>query len=116
VTEGEREQRIGELVEVMGIDREEAERRLLDGDLWLVEPALRAGLDGDEAVEEWEWAAGFAQCLENGFAFTGWAPVATSQLIIDMRMRAEEALQRARRLDPPWEAKSSAAGEGERCA
>jgi hypothetical protein len=94
----EREQRLEELMSPpVGLSRAEAERRLRDDDLWLVEPELRDGLDGEEAITQWEYAVGFAECLERGFAYTGWADVATSQLIIDMRLRAEEALLRARR-------------------
>jgi hypothetical protein len=77
-----------------GASREEAERRVADEDLWLLDPELRCGLGGEDAVEEWQEALSFAEALANGFSM---APVgsATLHLPWDATVRAQEALRRA---------------------
>jgi hypothetical protein len=59
----EREQTVQRLMEVQGLPREEAELRVQDDDLWLVDAELRVGLEGQAAVEEWEEAAAFASAI-----------------------------------------------------
>ena len=95
----DREQQIQHLTDWPDcMDREEAERRTRDGDLWLVEPGFRADLQGEEAVHEWEGAVAFMSAMTEGFANTGEGVVnnATSQVLLDALRRAEVALQRAR--------------------
>ncbi len=97
----ERERIIQYLITEIGGDREEAERRLEDGDLWLVEPALRFPFaTAEEAVEEWRQAAAFARGLTEGFsvAVDGERVLgrATMQSILDLCARTEEALRRAK--------------------
>ncbi len=92
----EREQMIEYLVEDVGIDREQAELRMADDDLWLLHPEMRYPFEREEAVEQWEEAAAFAQGLEEGFANHWRLNEATRQLIWDLQVRAEEALRRAR--------------------
>src|SRR3712207_3092081 len=93
----EREQQIQHLME-WPMEREEAERRTRDGDLWLVEAGFRADLQGEEAVREWEGAVAFMEAMTEGFAYTGDGVVnnATSQVLLDALRRAEEQLRRAR--------------------
>jgi hypothetical protein len=95
----EREQIIERLTSLpMGLDRATAERKLVDDDLWLVDPELRAGLEPEEAVREWQEALNFVQCLAEGFSVPD-SPVnrATAHLLWDAVERAEEALRRARK-------------------
>ena len=92
----DREQRIQDLMEEISCEREQAEIRMLDDDLWLLHPSMRMWFAGEEAVEEWEEAAGFVRGLTEGFANYWFLNEATRQLIWDLEQRAEEALRRAR--------------------
>ncbi len=78
--------------------REEAESLTTDPDLWLAEPDLRADLQGEEAVRQWEGAVAFMDAMTQGFAYTSDEVMnrATSMLLLDALRRAEEALRRAR--------------------
>jgi hypothetical protein len=104
MTQQTREEIIDYLTSDIGHERAEAERMLVDDDLWIVDPALRYGFTGEEAVREWSKALTFAKFLAEGFAagppyspggfgleFQG----AIQQMLWDMRERAEEALRRA---------------------
>jgi hypothetical protein len=99
VAEGEaREQIIERLTSFpIGMDRAYVERKLLDDDLWVVDPELRVGLEPEEAVQAWEEAHNFVVCLAEGFSNVP-SPVngATIHLLWDAVYRAEEALRRAR--------------------
>jgi hypothetical protein len=90
-----KEEVLRHLVEVCGVSRREAEARLLDEDLWMLDPELRcaASLEGEEAVEQWEHAVRFADWLGDDNPVLG---EAAQHLVWDMRVRAEEALRRAR--------------------
>jgi hypothetical protein len=92
----EREQTVQRLMEVQGLPREEAELRVQDDDLWLVDAELRVGLEGQAAVEEWEEAAAFASAINRGVGWGEFSNTATAHLVSDLDMRAEEALRRAR--------------------
>jgi hypothetical protein len=86
------------LMEHVGLSREEAERRLEDADLWLLDPELRYSYPpGEEEVSAWEMAADFAASLSEGFERSGVINDATRQLLREMCERADEALRRARR-------------------
>ena len=82
----------------VGLTREEAEARLVDEDLWLVDPARRWAFEGEEGVRQWETAYAFARALAEGFADPPSPAIneATVQLLWDLRDRAEVALRRAR--------------------
>jgi hypothetical protein len=74
--------------------------RTQDDDLWLVEPTMRFELEGEEAVEEWRVAESFASGLAEGLTSSaigdgGGLNRATTQLLWDLRERAQEALRRA---------------------
>ena len=67
---------------------------MLDDDLWLLEPELRYGFEGEEAVEEWREAtrvflniAGIINDLAG--------PGAVAQTFQDAHIRAEEMYRRA---------------------
>jgi hypothetical protein len=98
-----REQVIEYLTSDIGYDRPEAERMLVDDDLWIVDPAQCYGFVGEEAVREWSKAVDFATFLTEGFAsgpffsdFANEFQGAIQQMLWDMRERAEEALRRAK--------------------
>jgi hypothetical protein len=97
-----REELVEELVQMDGLPPEEAEReaekRLVDDDLWVCHPMQRFIFEPEEAVAEWEQTANFAGSLAEGFTIVGDPGVntATIQLFWDMHARAEEALRRAR--------------------
>jgi len=77
------------LVEEIGLSEDEAQARLQDSDLWLLEPELRYNL----GVEEWEDAVGVLCVLDSLAEYHGGA---VEQVIRDAQLRAEEALRRAR--------------------
>ncbi len=91
----EREQTLEYLVEKVGLDRVEAERRMKDDDLWLIPPDQRVALEGEGAVEQWEEAANFACALAAGFTNYPAVNEATLHLMWDLNRRADEALRRA---------------------
>ena len=55
----EREKMLEHLVKEVGISREEAERRMLDDDLWVLQSERRFAPEDEEAVEEWRKAVSF---------------------------------------------------------
>lgn len=104
----ERERRIKDLVEGdAGLTPEEAELRLLDDDLWLVDPESRVGLEGEEAAIQWHNARAFIGGLINGLTeYFAADSQATIQALLDCEercdiacKRAEEELERRRRED-----------------
>jgi hypothetical protein len=94
----EREQAIERLMAFpLHMERERAERHVRDDDLWLIEPELREGLEGEAAVRSWRQAVGFAEAFAEGFTLSMNSPAgeATVHLLWDMHRRALEALRRA---------------------
>ncbi|MDQ3966710.1 MAG: hypothetical protein M3246_09755 [Actinomycetota bacterium] len=95
----EREQYVQHMLEFCW-EPDEIEAKLLDDDLWVLEPAMRQGhrLQGEAGVHQWEEAAKFMEGVAH------WAIHIDSsihnhamwQLIVDAAERAEEALDRAR--------------------
>ena len=76
-----------------GPQRSEAELRVVDADLWILEPESLYGFEPEEAVEQWVRAVDALGCLAEVAAFIN---EATLQAVQDARARAEEALRRAR--------------------
>jgi len=77
----------------IGATRREAELAMLDDDLWLLEPEGRLPMEPEEAVQEWSRAADALQTLEH---VAGHVNPAAEQAVLDAKLRAEEALRRAR--------------------
>ena len=78
------------------ISPHEARLRLADDDLWILEPEVRFGLEGEEAVHQWTQAVAFMNGLANMAADTPMLNDATRQLLWDAAARGREALRRAR--------------------
>lgn len=101
MTSHDRREEIRYLVEEVGMDPADAEKALVDDDLWLLGPECRYVPDSeagdDDVVREWERAFRFAKALCRSFADDPQTDVnmATQHLLWDMRDRAEEALRRA---------------------
>jgi hypothetical protein len=66
----EREQQIAELLNE-GWTREEAERQVLDDDLWIIRPSLRYAPESEADIEEWEAAAAQMEVFEQAAARGG---------------------------------------------
>ena len=82
------------LIEEVGLTPEEAEARLGDSDLWLVEPELRYTFESkEEAVLQWEQAVGVLYALHGVARYHGGA---VEQVLRDAQLRAEEQLRRVR--------------------
>jgi hypothetical protein len=77
----------------IGISRHDAQLRLVDDDLWLLDAEGRYGFEDDEAVQQWAQAVDAIQIFIHMGRYVN---EATEQLLIDARVRAEEALRRAR--------------------
>jgi len=82
------------LVEEIGLDQGDAERRLLDSDLWMLPPETLLGLGPEEAVEMW---TGAIDDLDRAAELFGSYNPATAQAILEGRERAAEARRRAKR-------------------
>ena len=80
-----------------GIDAHDAELRLRDNDLWVLDPTMRFGveLEGEAGVEEWREAAKLASAFRDFATNSDHYNYATTMLIWDAAARAEEALRRA---------------------
>jgi hypothetical protein len=76
-----------------GITQRDAELRLLDEDLWLLGPEGRVGLEPEEAVEQWSEAV---RALGAFIHVAEHMNEATYQALVDAKVRAGEALMRAR--------------------
>ncbi len=91
----EQEKTIEYLAKEVGISRENAELRMLDDDLWLLEPQGRYALPpGEETVREWRDAVEFLECLY--LASQAVDNRALMHTLSDAHVRAIEALRRAR--------------------
>jgi hypothetical protein len=89
---------INDLINDGGISREEAEKRFVDDDLWLLPPDVRVSFASDvEAALEWKRASDFFWWLSHVGINTDTLTPAITQLINDAHERAEEALRRARK-------------------
>jgi hypothetical protein len=90
----ERQEQIRHLVEVIGLDHDEAFRLFIDDDLWILSPGTRLGSEGKEAVREWSKAAETLNPLVQVFQ-----PIhgATWITLADARDRCDEAADRAQR-------------------
>ena len=77
----------------IGISRREAELRLVDPDLWLLDPEGRYSFEDEEAVRQYSEAIDALQTFIH--LAERYVNEATVQLLIDARVRAEEALRRA---------------------
>jgi hypothetical protein len=89
---------VDDLVERIGIPREEAERVAEDADLWRVPAESRyAFLDPEEDSRQWQRAYDFADGLHEGLGDSRAFNEATQQLLHEMVVVAREALRRARR-------------------
>jgi hypothetical protein len=88
----EREQ-LKYLLEYVTDDRRDAEARLRDSDLWILDAEGRPGLEA-LSVEQWEHAVAFTEGLVG--LSNGVLPLVTSQLLVDVHQRAREGLRRAR--------------------
>jgi hypothetical protein len=87
----EREQ-LEYLLEYVTDDRRDAEARLRDSDLWILDAEGRPGLEA-LSVEQWEHAVAFTEGLAK---MSNALPTVTSQLVIDVHLRAREGLRRVR--------------------
>jgi hypothetical protein len=67
----EREKMLEHLVKEVGISREEAERRMLDDDLWVLQSERRFAPEDEEAVEEWRKAVSSFWSLGGMTQWTG---------------------------------------------
>jgi hypothetical protein len=88
---------IAHLVKVVGVDEEEARLRVSqDADLWILHPERRSvkELEGEAGVEAWREALSYARWLA-AMPENVDVGAATTQLLWDLEMRAEEALRRA---------------------
>jgi hypothetical protein len=83
-------------VEVTGTSIRGMNLRMQDDDLWLLDPASRFELEGEEAVRQWEQAARFARGISLLASDSEMLNQATKQLLWDTADRAAEALRRAR--------------------
>jgi hypothetical protein len=93
----QREQNLVYLTEDCGIEQDEAERMLVDDDLWILEPSLRFAFSDEEALEVWREAVNKLETLANiGYGFEFFGNEAVTQCIADAEERAREALRRAR--------------------
>ncbi len=90
----EREMKIQHLQEVVGLDRGQAERRLLDDDLWLTPATHRYILEGEEGIQQWREAVEAMRGLVNGLANLRPGNDAFSQLLVDTLERGEEVQRR----------------------
>jgi len=81
------------LTEEVGLDLDDARRRLQDSELWLIRPETRLGLADEEAVEEWGRAVADLDAAAE--LFGSYSP-ATVQAILEGQERAAEAQRRAR--------------------
>jgi hypothetical protein len=94
MNEEERNEQIKRLVQ-QGIDRRDAELRVVDLDLWIADPMGLYGLEGEDAVEQWADAARYARAqVEMVSHYVGFSD-AVKQLVFDAQDRAQEALRRA---------------------
>ncbi len=91
----ERERTLAHLIGCVGLDKEEAERRLRDDDLWVLIPEQRFVLEGEEAVEQWREASAWASWMAAGAEPDGPHNEAITQLLWDLSERAGEAFRRA---------------------
>ena len=82
------------MVEEIGLDVDDAERRLLDADLWLLPPETLIGFTDEEAVSAW---TGAIDDLDRAAELFSNYNAATSQALWDARERAAEALRRAQK-------------------
>ena len=62
----------GASASVCGLGREEAEKRLVDSDLWILHPADRYALEGEEGVRKWKTAAASMKTWRAGSPTTTW--------------------------------------------
>ncbi len=92
----EREAMLVHLEEFVDIDRQEAEARLLDDDLWILDPGGRYVLEGEEGIEQWRAAAEFIGSLADGANNSGAANQAATMVLTDAALRCEEALRRVK--------------------
>lgn len=98
----EREQMLRYLTKDVGLERNIAELRMADEDLWVLHPDQRFDdeLTGEEGVRLWAEAAQVAQAVAavvSSGPGTIKASPALTQLVWDAASRAEEALERAQR-------------------
>ena len=88
------------LTEHVTDDREEAERRMVDDDLWLLHPEQRYSFEDEEAVREWSRTLVMMRALHefamDHYGYEAFFSDTTVQLIADAEVRAQEALMRAR--------------------
>ncbi len=86
------------LVEEIGVEREEAEVILQDGDLFpLIEAGSMFTFEGEEAVEQWENAAEMLHKLAAlAYAEEFFDNPALAQSFLEAAIRAEEMHKRAR--------------------
>jgi hypothetical protein len=92
----EREAMLVHLEEFVGIDRQEAEARLLDDDLWILDPGGRYVLEGEEGIQQWREAAEFIGSLADGANNSGAVNQAATMILTDAALRCEEALRRVK--------------------
>ncbi len=98
MNEPEREKEIRHLVENVGLSYAEAEARLRNDDLWLLEPEMRyASSDPAEEARELERTA---YALEDLVGAARWISEATWAALMDQRERLLIMAERAR----GWEA------------
>jgi hypothetical protein len=92
MTEEERQLEIEHLVNEVGLDRDDAESRLLDSDLWVIHPATRIPAVGNaEACREAEHTLGdLADFFEARHAETWVALVDARERFGELASRAEE--------------------------
>ena len=84
------------LVESVGLSSVEAQARMQDSDLWLVEPEQRLALRDEAAIERLERAGHAVGDLAMFYAEHGRLRDEMMVLLLDARDRAAEAARRAR--------------------
>ncbi len=92
----EQEAMLTHLEEFVGINRHAAENRLLDDDLWILDPGGRYVLEGEEGIEQWREAAELIGSLADGANNSGAVNEATIMVLTDAALRCEEMLLRVK--------------------
>jgi hypothetical protein len=93
----ERETMLACLTEDHGIEADEAEKMLVDADLWLVHPSQRFGIEAGKEVEVWSEAVEKLEAMEFvALNANLYGNVAVAQCLADARARVEVKLERAR--------------------
>ena len=81
-----------------GLSLEEAERRLLDDDLWILHPEFRyAAKTPEEALEQWRWVVSVMDRVADFFVHEVCFNESAVNLVLDAEERGKEALRRAQK-------------------